>query len=454
MRRYVFVSHANEDKPKLRPLVEALLDAGIPLWIDRPEEFGLGERHLRCGRIVVGADWQQEIRHALENACCVLFILSEASNSNKRSDELFREFEHGKARDVLVMAQVDAIDPAELNPFFRIRQVVNLAASASPTTTKLEVLIERLRDHLQADSRSMALRTTPASASVAVGAAPADRRLQPRLLPYLTDRHDQQRQITYLLQQQIEAKSIRPTTFFVIGREDECVDAFVEQLRYIRLPAFLSANGLADDVSFKLLHWPGVDAVMAPRSDQEAEAQFLDIRAQVHGALGVAITSGAAALERRLATASSCYCFHINIALDHWGPGQKALLGRWLAWWSAMELRAATRPTVSVVSIVYTGGGWGSFGRVRGLSALRRDVGALQANPAYRGVAHVLRELASVRFEDVEHWIREHVETIDREDLRRRLARHFSGFLSSGRKQLPMYQAAAAMKAELAGAET
>ena len=95
MRRYVFVSHANEDKPKLKALIEALLDAGIPLWIDRPEEIGLGERHLTCGRIGAGADWQQEIRRGLEYASCVLFVLSRASNSSKRSDELFREFEFG-----------------------------------------------------------------------------------------------------------------------------------------------------------------------------------------------------------------------------------------------------------------------------------------------------------------------------------------------------------------------
>src|SRR5882724_7538409 len=117
MGRYVFVSHANEDKPKLKVLIEVLLDAGIELWIDRPEELGLGERLLDGGRIKSGVDWQQEIRRGLEHAGCVLFVLSRASNSSTRSDELFREFVYGRIRKNLVVAQIEPIRHAELNQF-------------------------------------------------------------------------------------------------------------------------------------------------------------------------------------------------------------------------------------------------------------------------------------------------------------------------------------------------
>ena len=80
MNRHVFVSHADPDKRRIAPLIGALLDHDIPLWIDRPEEISDDERFLKCSRIRPGPDWRQEIEDALRNAACVLFLLSKESN--------------------------------------------------------------------------------------------------------------------------------------------------------------------------------------------------------------------------------------------------------------------------------------------------------------------------------------------------------------------------------------
>ena len=467
MRRYVFLSHANEDKPKLRELVEALLDAGIPLWIDCPEELGLGERYLNCGRIVAGADWQEEIRWGLENASCVLFVLSVASNSQKRSNELFREFEFGKSRNMLVMAQIERVDQSELNPFFRIRQVIDLSRAGpretheSQTQVRVKVLVERLRDHLLAENRRLdSPAVTMNFADAANGSArfssagralpsDANHHRPARLLPYLTDRKEQLRQVTSVLQAQVDSKTIRPTSFLAVGGEDDCLDAFVEQLRYERLPAFVTANGLSGEVFSRLLHWPSAEIGRVVLSAEEIESHFLDIRAQVYAALGVKMTAGLASLESRLAAAPACCYFYFSIGLDQWGPGQCQLLRRWFAWWHEMDCSRLTHPVVSVVSLVYENTFISRLGASRGLASMRRDVRALKTDAEIGLQLQILPELGRVRFEDVEQWIREHVDNVDREVLRHNVRRHFHAWLLPKRKQLSMYRTANVVKAEL-----
>ena len=63
MMRYVFVSHADLDKPALKTTLERLLAAGLPLWIDRPAS-SVSLRIAWFCRALTGADWDYEIRTA------------------------------------------------------------------------------------------------------------------------------------------------------------------------------------------------------------------------------------------------------------------------------------------------------------------------------------------------------------------------------------------------------
>ena len=67
----VFVSHASEDKPRVRPLAQALAMEGLSLWLDRPGSganyFQLEEDFIRKHDIqglVAGSDWDDQILQA------------------------------------------------------------------------------------------------------------------------------------------------------------------------------------------------------------------------------------------------------------------------------------------------------------------------------------------------------------------------------------------------------
>ena len=55
--KFAFISHADEDKPRLGWILEAFVKNRIPFWIDRPEELDPLLRTLGVGRIEFGRDW-------------------------------------------------------------------------------------------------------------------------------------------------------------------------------------------------------------------------------------------------------------------------------------------------------------------------------------------------------------------------------------------------------------
>jgi hypothetical protein len=221
----------------LRPIIELLLDRGIPLWIDRPEEIGLGEHHLTCGRIVAGEDWHQQIDNALAHAHCVLFFLSRNSNRSDRSDSLYREYDTGRQRGILVPVKIDPLSDKETNPFFRIVQFIELSTERTQIVknrelrAKFEILVDQIRTHLNPiEERTISLLGESDGQST-----------PPRLLPYLTNRREQQRIFEQTLDHFFDQKSRKPIVFFAIGREDQCADSFAEQMYYVSLRKRLAA---------------------------------------------------------------------------------------------------------------------------------------------------------------------------------------------------------------------
>ena len=80
---YVFISHASEDKLRIRPLAKALALEGVQLWLDRP---GHGPNHFNFDRDFIsshnirdlqsGKPWPEQLSIALREASAVLLCIS------------------------------------------------------------------------------------------------------------------------------------------------------------------------------------------------------------------------------------------------------------------------------------------------------------------------------------------------------------------------------------------
>lgn len=116
---YVFVSHASEDKQRLKPLIEALALQGVKLWLDRP---GHGESHFNLNQdfidrhgiegLKVGLPWDDQIMRALRGAGAVLACLSRALCASRQV--LVQELLLGKYNEKLVACIVDDLPYAEI----------------------------------------------------------------------------------------------------------------------------------------------------------------------------------------------------------------------------------------------------------------------------------------------------------------------------------------------------
>jgi hypothetical protein len=82
----IFLSHASDDKVRLRPLVWMLhYKYRFPLWLDKPEGITEDEEILKCGRIPWGEAWVDAISNGLNaGSTVVLFAWSEAARERFR----------------------------------------------------------------------------------------------------------------------------------------------------------------------------------------------------------------------------------------------------------------------------------------------------------------------------------------------------------------------------------
>jgi hypothetical protein len=104
---------------------------------------------------------------------------------------------------------------------------------------------------------------------------------------------------------------------------------------------------------------------------------------------------------------------------------------------------------VILVSVIYPSGLLQYLLWYRAVNALRRGVASLSTDREFDSVVYALPELGTVRYNDVEQWIKEYVEGVDREVLRRLLRKRFSGPFGLGERRLSMYRTADIMRAAL-----
>jgi TolB-like protein len=127
----VFISYATEDRERVKPIVEAIEDAGFSVWWDR--------------RIGLGASFDREIERELDAARCVVVVWSAGS---VESDWVRNEAQEGLDRGVLVPLVID-----DVRPPLAFRRAQTAALSENPTDDELNLILPAVQSSIQ-DSHS------------------------------------------------------------------------------------------------------------------------------------------------------------------------------------------------------------------------------------------------------------------------------------------------------------
>lgn len=164
MQQFVFVSHSSKDKidrsAALKQLLDALTDANIKVWFDKPGALGYSPEDVerRFFRLVPGTDYEDEIDTARASAGVVLGVWSahviEAFKPESLGSEAGRilrnELDGARKANKLVSCRIDDASPTTYPNDYHRQQVADLRPESSAYTTERADLVQALKVKLRA----------------------------------------------------------------------------------------------------------------------------------------------------------------------------------------------------------------------------------------------------------------------------------------------------------------
>jgi formylglycine-generating enzyme required for sulfatase activity len=143
-RPYVFISHASADKASLRKLIDALIAANIPVWIDDPFDPSLGYARDDAGKFAgwlgAGTGFQPQIDAALREAVAIVGVFSqqvvarlEAKDSRTR-EVLYEELTFARTAARLFACRIDDSDRGAYPHRFGDEKIVDVRGDADLAT--------------------------------------------------------------------------------------------------------------------------------------------------------------------------------------------------------------------------------------------------------------------------------------------------------------------------------
>lgn len=111
MHDFVFISHSNADKPRIKVIVDRLIASGLKVWLDRPEEMGYSaaevEQHFNF--IPKGApDYRVAISQGTSWAGCLLLLASAEVVARERT-VWHREIDRGLELETLIPVRLEPV---------------------------------------------------------------------------------------------------------------------------------------------------------------------------------------------------------------------------------------------------------------------------------------------------------------------------------------------------------
>jgi hypothetical protein len=125
----IFVAHASADKPKLKPIIEGLLESGFRLWVDKPQNIGLSDYHARLlakSRIRFEGDWKEQINQAARRATKILACWSKDAIQGRR-EQFHYEVYMGLISQKLTQCRIDEVSELDIGFPYNFGQVADLS---------------------------------------------------------------------------------------------------------------------------------------------------------------------------------------------------------------------------------------------------------------------------------------------------------------------------------------
>ena len=394
---FVFVSHAGQDKPLLRPLVQALIDAGLKVWLDTPTRLGYSaeevERHFY--RLHAGGRWGDEIDEAQGKAACILICWSkraEGDDALKRHPVLFEEASFGRKTKKLVCCQIDEMDPTQIPNGFSAQQMPDIRAEENRA-----LIINDIQRMMEQTAWDRADRRRA-----------ADRHRSP-IVPYLADREAQESAIKTGFEEIGGSGGVRP--FLIVGPENECVDEFLK-----RLEEHTSRKCLNGHTNWEVVEveWPG----------EEERGRFA---ASFGRRLGGGLGRHSAGLSPRelaavLAGRGRPVAVISRLLAETWKADEAGRVRAWLEYWRDIANQPGTRRIFPLFSLKmpaarpgwkHVPGGWLDVAGWRN-RAIWKALGALATEFSDLKVVRA-QTLAPLPRTDVDTWLNEHFKLEDRD---------------------------------------
>ncbi|UPT62566.1 MAG: toll/interleukin-1 receptor domain-containing protein [Hyphomonadaceae bacterium JAD_PAG50586_4] len=219
---FVFVSHASQDKPRVKRVVDALRAAGFKIWLDNPVAAGYSAEELPSFyRIRANGRWEDEIDEAKREAACILVCWSVRATtagvlSGAERLTWLGEADYGRVERKLVACTIDDVNPAALPGTHSAQQMPCVDPVALPPETWLAVMATLIDDIRRKIDEKLNLRLTARTAR------------QDIALPLLADRSRQEDDFYSAVSAAAGEGGVHPVV--LKGPSNELPEAFLERM--------------------------------------------------------------------------------------------------------------------------------------------------------------------------------------------------------------------------------
>ncbi len=241
---FVFISHANADKGRIRPIVDRIISQGHKVFLDRPAECEYSDEEIarNIGFINYGGPWKSQLKKALKDSFVVLVIWSNKATEKSlfQGDMLrvwFQEISYAVIQEKALHCKIDDLNLTKLPEDFREFQFCDLDTTKQGQAvwnTHLDMLVRDINEAKQHLS-------DPRTKSKAARAKLA--------LPLLADRDMQKSVFLDCLRRAAEKGGACP--FIVTSPANELPDQFMDRLQIECIPP----SGEGNLFLLKKLNW-------------------------------------------------------------------------------------------------------------------------------------------------------------------------------------------------------